>query len=141
MALAHFAMGLGKIFLGRCEDTEGHVREALSLSPRDTNAYQWLAVIGHAKVHLEKFDEAVTWLTKSVEFNGSYALARFYFAVALESLGRLRDAQAEVRAGLALEPSFTVARFRAGAWSDNEIYLAQRERIYAGMRRAVVPEG
>jgi len=141
MALAHFAMGLGKIFLGRCEDTEGHVREALSLSPRDTNAYQWLAVIGHAKVHLEKFDEAVTWLTKSVEFNGSYALARFYFAVALESLGRLRDAQAEVRAGLALEPSFTVARFRAGAWSENEIYLAQRERIYAGMRRAGVPEG
>ena len=73
--------------------------------------------------------------------NGAYALARFYFAVALEGLGRLKEAQAEVGAGLSLDPGFTVARFRALAWSDNEIYLAQRERIYAGMRRAGVPEG
>ena len=105
------------------------------------NAYQMLAVVGHTKVHLQKFDEAVTRLTKSVEINGAYALARFYFAVALEGLGRLSEAQAEVKEGLSLDPGFTVARFRALAWSDNEIYLAQRERIYAGMRRAGVPEG
>ncbi len=30
---------------------------------------------------------------------------------------------------------------RAGAMSDNETYLAQRERIYEGMRAAGVPEG
>jgi len=82
----------------------------------------------------------VTWLTKSIETNGAYALPRFYFAVALEGLGRLREAEAEVRAGLALEPGFTVTRFRAAATGENEIYLAQRERIYAGMLRAGVPE-
>ena len=141
MAGAHVTIGLGKIFLGHCEDTEGHVREALRLSPRDTSAYVWIAIIGHTKVHLQKFDEGVAWLTRSVEMNGAYSLARFYFAVALEGLGRLREAQAEVKEGLSLDPGFTVARFRALAWSDNEIYLAQRERIYAGMRRAGVPEG
>jgi len=83
----------------------------------------------------------VTWLTKSVEINGSYSLARFYFAAALEGLGRLKEAQAEVREGLSLDPGFTVARFRALASSNNEIYLAQRERIFAAMRRAGVPEG
>ena len=31
-------------------------------------------------------------------------------------------------------------RFRAGALSDNPIYLAQRERVVEGLRKAGVPE-
>jgi hypothetical protein len=37
-------------------------------------------------------------------------------------------------------PEFTVAKFRAGARSENPVYLAQRERLYEGMRKAGVPE-
>jgi hypothetical protein len=44
-------------------------------------------------------------------------------------------------AGLALDPAFTVRRFRAGATSDNSTYLVQRERVYQGMRKTRVPEG
>jgi hypothetical protein len=33
------------------------------------------------------------------------------------------------------------ARFRAGVAGDNPTYLAVRERIYDGMRKAGVPEG
>jgi len=29
---------------------------------------------------------------------------------------------------------------RASAWSDNPTYLAQRERIFEGLRKAGVPE-
>jgi hypothetical protein len=36
---------------------------------------------------------------------------------------------------------FTISRFRAAAPSDNSTFLAQRERVYAGMREAGVPEG
>jgi hypothetical protein len=43
--------------------------------------------------------------------------------------------------GLALNPTFTITRARAAPPSDNPIYLAQRERIYEGMRKARVPEG
>ena len=35
---------------------------------------------------------------------------------------------------------FTIHRYRSGAPGDNVIYLAQRERIYDGMRKAGVPE-
>jgi hypothetical protein len=37
-------------------------------------------------------------------------------------------------------PTFTIARNRAGATSDNPTYLAQRERLLDGMRKAGVPE-
>jgi hypothetical protein len=60
---------------------------------------------------------------------------------ALAHLGRLDDARAAVQAGLALNPTFTLRRFRAGTSSNNPIFLAQRERIYDGMRIAGVPEG
>jgi hypothetical protein len=78
---------------------------------------------------------------RSMEINQNYPLAHFYLAVALANLGRLEEANSEVQTGLALDPTFTIARFRSGASSDNEIYLAQRERIYDGMRKAGVPEG
>jgi hypothetical protein len=51
------------------------------------------------------------------------------------------EARTAGKAGLALDPQFTIARFRAFADSDNPIYLAQREQIIDGLRRAAAPEG
>ena len=49
LAEAHSAIGLGKIFVGRAEETEAHIAEALRLSPRDTVAYLWMTNVGIAK--------------------------------------------------------------------------------------------
>ena len=46
LANAHSAIGLGKIFIGRAEETEAHIVEALRLSPRDTLAYTWMTYAG-----------------------------------------------------------------------------------------------
>jgi hypothetical protein len=51
------------------------------------------------------------------------------------------EARAAGKAGLALDPQFTIARFRAFAESDNPVYLAQREQLVDGMSKAGVPEG
>jgi hypothetical protein len=54
----------------------------------------------------------------------------------------LDQARAAVQAGLALDPSFTIRRYRdISAWSDNPTYRAGRERFIEGMRLAGVPEG
>jgi hypothetical protein len=47
-----------------------------------------------------------------------------------------------VKAGLALDPKFTVSRTRASwtAMSDDPTYLAQIEPYLEGMRKAGVPE-
>ena len=42
LAIAHAAIGMGKILDGRAEDTEAHIAEALRLSQRDTLAYVWI---------------------------------------------------------------------------------------------------
>ena len=44
LASADAAIGFGKILIGRAEETEGHIAEALRLSPRDTLAYMWMHI-------------------------------------------------------------------------------------------------
>jgi len=99
-----------------------------------------MAVAGIAKLVLCRDEEAISWLRRAIETNRNYPMAHLWLAVALAHLGRLTEAQTAAQAGLALHPSFTIARLRAGASSDNPIYLAQRARIFEGLRKAGVPE-
>ena len=68
-------------------------------------------------------------------------LSHFFLAAALANLGKLDEAQGETRVGLTLDPTFTIQRFRADQESDNPIFLAGKEHIIEGMRKAGVPEG
>jgi TolB-like protein len=140
LGLAHSMIGLAKLFTGRAEETESHVLEALRLSPRDTYAYIWMFVAGVAKLFLGHDEEAIAWLLRSIEANRNLTASHFYLAATRAHLGRLSEARAATKAGFALDPSFTIRRFRAGASSDNPTYLAQRERVCDGMRKAGVPE-
>jgi TolB-like protein/Tfp pilus assembly protein PilF len=141
LASAHTNIGTAKYFTGRAEETESHVLEALRLSPRDTYAYAWMNTAGFAKLSLGRDEEAAVWLLRSIDANRNLPSAHFFLAAAQAHLGRMSEARAAVQAGLALNPTFTIRRFRASAFSDNPTHLAQRERFYDGMRRAGVPEG
>ena len=140
LVAAQAIIGQNKLFIGRGEETEAHVQEALRLSPRDPWVYTWLMIAGTALAVLGRAEEAISWLRRSVKSNRSYPLSRFILAAALANLGREEQARSEVKVALALDPRFTIASFRATAWSDNPVFLAQRENITDGMRRAGVPE-
>jgi TolB-like protein len=143
LAHAHAYVGIGKIFIGRAEETESHIAEALRLSPRDTLAYVWMAAAGTAKRHLGIWEEAVAWFRRAIEANRNFPQPYFELAAALAELGRLDRARSAVRAGLALEPNFSVSRARAffTAESSDPKYLARTERILEGLREAGLPEG
>ena len=143
LASAHAFIGFGKIFIGRAEETEAHIAEALRLSPRDTMAYIWM----HHRGHGEASTSAVG-SRRSRGFDGrsrpteTIRIAYFQLAAALAQLGRLDEARSAVKAGLALNPTFTISRARAvwTAMSDDPTYLAQLEPILEGLRKAGVPE-
>jgi len=140
LVYAHALIGMAKTALGRAEEAESHYLEALRLSPRDVSAHHWMSSAGTSKLHLAKDEEAVAWFRRAIDANRNFAFTHFSLAAALAHLGRIDVARATAKAGLALEPSFTIGRFSAGARSDNPVYLAGRERIYEGMRRAGIPE-
>jgi tetratricopeptide (TPR) repeat protein len=140
--VAILVFGLAKVLVGRAEETEAHVTEALRLSPRDTIAYLWMTNAGSAKLHLGSYEQAVTWFRRAIEANRNSPPAYLNMAAALARLSRLDEARSAVKAGLALDPAYTVSRRRA-SWttqSDDPTYLAQLEPILEGLRKAGVPE-
>jgi TolB-like protein/class 3 adenylate cyclase len=142
LAGAHATIGFGKMYMGRAEETEAHVAEALRLSPRDTTAYAWMTFAGLAKLHIGSWEQAVGWFRRATEANRNHPAACFHLAAALAHLDRLDEARTAVKAGLALDPAFSISRVRAArtARSDNPTYLAQLGPIFDGMLKAGVPE-
>jgi TolB-like protein/class 3 adenylate cyclase len=141
LAGAHSFIGAGKYFLGQSAETERHVLEAFRLSPRDILAHKWMHIVGLAKLHLGADAEATGWLRRSIEANRNFHPAHLSLAAALALFGALDEARTAAKAGLALNPSFTIRRFLLSAFSDNPTYLAGWERLGEGMRLAGVPEG
>ena len=142
LAEAHSFIGFGKIYIGRAEETETHVGEALRLSPRDTLAHTWMNNVGLAKLHLGSYEQAVGWFRRAIETNRNFPVTYFRLAAALAQLGQLDEAHSAVKAGLALNPAFAISRARADwtARSDDPTYLARLESIFDGLRKAGVPE-
>jgi tetratricopeptide (TPR) repeat protein len=141
LAAAHAVIGLARLFDGHPEETESHERDALRISPHDTEAGFWVAYMALAKLYLGAYEEALGFFRQAKELNPNYATGRFLMAAVLAELARLDEARAEVKAGLALNPGFTIRRYRSGAQSDNPEFLKRRERIIEDMRKAGVPEG
>jgi hypothetical protein len=106
--------------------------------PSDDQPGGRMGIAGVTKIVLCRDEEAVAW---AIETNRNYPMAHLWLAAALAHLGRLSEMSEALKTGLALHPSFTIARHRANAWGDNQTYIAQRERLFEGMRKAGVPEG
>ena len=141
LAWAHADAGFMKVLLGRAEEAEADLTNAIRLSPRDPGLDRWHGLLGIADLFLGRLESALDRLRKSVEINPNVALTQFFLAAASALSGRAAEAREARNAGLRLDPNFTVARFRNEPRSENPTFLAQRERIYEGLSLAGVPEG
>ena len=86
LAAANSGIALGMIFIGRAEEAEAYIAEALRLSPRDTLSYIWMTFAGISKVRLGSWEQAVAWCRRAIEANRNHPLTYFTLAVALAQL-------------------------------------------------------
>lgn len=139
-ARAYAYRGLIQIFLGRAEETERDIAAAIRLSPKDPLLGAWLARDGLAKLHLGQDQEAIEPLRRAAAVNPLFDFPHLYLACAFARLGRDVEARASLAEFLRLRPGYTLARYRS-LTSTDPTFLAQRARIYEGLRRAGLPEG
>ena len=125
---------------GRADETEAHVKEALRLSPRDPFAFQWVTYAAAAKLFSGADEEAVALCRRSIELYRNYPTRTSIWPRRCNCWGGSEEARKEAEIALQLNPKFTIRLFRAGAPSDNPVYLKQRERIIEALRAAGLPE-
>jgi TolB-like protein len=143
LAHVHALIGYGKLFIGRSNETESHIIEALRLSPRDPRAFAWMSFAGMSKIGVHNYEQAVEWLRQSIEANRNFPHSHFFLASAFAHLGRVDEARSAVKAGLALNRTYCISRDR-GVWtavSNHPTFLAQLELYHDGVRKAGAPEG
>jgi len=138
---AYRELGLNKLYLGHAEAAVEWFRRTDRVAPRDAHRWTWLQGLGRALMQLGRNQEAVDVLQETLASNPSFNHGRALLAAAEALAGLLAEATEARDAALRLAPHFTIAKFRAQLVSNNPAYLAQRERLYEGLRAAGVPEG
>jgi TolB-like protein len=139
-AWARAMLGLIKVRLGQAQETEAHVAEAFRLSPREPLSFYWYLFLGIADLYIGRFDRAIERLRKSIELGRDFGIAHYYLAAALALAGHETDAAAAGAEGCRLIPGFSIRKFRSYSNGTNATFLAQRERVIEGLRKAGVPE-
>ena len=136
----HAQRGAALVTLGRADEALQPIEYAMRLSPRDPQLPLWQMLQGAAYLHGQRDAEAIEVLTRSVEGNPRSAFGRLFLACALGLSGRAAEARPHVAELQRMQPGFTIERMRAREPSDEPVFLAQRQRIYEGLRRAGLPE-
>jgi tetratricopeptide (TPR) repeat protein len=129
-----------QVVLGRPREAFPHIEAAMRLSPRDPFLSGWQMFGGVAHMQLGNDAAAVEWLRRSVALNPGSRFGRLFYASALALAGREEEARAQMAEFQRLAPGFTLTRMKQLEPSEEPEFLAQRQRIYEGLRRAGMPE-
>jgi TolB-like protein/DNA-binding winged helix-turn-helix (wHTH) protein len=126
--------------LGRHEEAIRAGNEALRLSPRDGRLYSFLVVTAAAHLYAGRDREALVWARRSIDARSDFSISHAWAAAAAANLNEMDTARKEIDEFQRLQPHYTVESFRREGQSRNPDFLRQRERFYAGLRRAGLPE-
>jgi adenylate cyclase len=130
------------LYTGQPESAVSCVDKAVNLSPHDPQRFVLFLIKGAAYLMLRQDDQATEWFRRSLAVNPNYPLVQAYLAAALALSGHDTEAHEALARYLSLPGtrSKTVTAFKKQAASDDPVYLAQRERVYQGLRNAGLPE-
>jgi TolB-like protein/DNA-binding winged helix-turn-helix (wHTH) protein/cytochrome c-type biogenesis protein CcmH/NrfG len=126
--------------LGRAEDAIRAGHEAVRLSPRDSELCGFYVVIAAAHLHLNQDRAALEWARKSALERPDFSVARAWIASAAAHAGEMDAARMAVAEFRRMQPDYTVGSFRAERLCANAVCDAQRERFFAGLHKAGLPD-
>ena len=108
-AVAHDSLGYLRLRQKRFDDAARHLAEAVRLDPSIADAH---ASLGAALQMLGRFDESIAAYQRALEFprNAQSPAVRNSYGASLAQRGRTREAAAEFREALRLDPSNQDAR-------------------------------
>lgn len=122
-------------YVGRGEEAIVRVRNAMRLSPFDHQMFSFCTTNGLACIVNGRYDEAVSWLSRTLRLSPRYRAATRLLIAALSLGGELTEARERAREFMLAEPTFNVARF--GEWYP--LQSPHLERLLDGLRMAQLP--
>ena len=139
-AAAWFRRCYALVTLGRQDEAVAACAKATALSPRDASRAGFYVVTAAAHLLGGQDADALAWARKSASAEPNFPPAHAWVASAAANLGELDAAHAALAEFRRLRPDYTITSFRDERLCSNTACERQRERFYAGLRRAGLPE-
>jgi TolB-like protein/class 3 adenylate cyclase/Flp pilus assembly protein TadD len=141
LARSYRALGQMRTYVGHPEEAAPFLQQAMRLSPRDPTLGIMQYHMGYLNLVLGNDDAALEWLLRARSTNPNYSHIHLALAAVYGLRGDLAAAQAALtEAGKRNTKYGSLAGVKAATTQSNPLYLAQRERVYEGLRRAGLPE-
>jgi tetratricopeptide (TPR) repeat protein len=130
------------LYTGNADKVIESADKAMRLSPRDPLLFNLIALKGTAYFMRREDQQAIELFRRANALNPSPTPNYLYLAAAQALSGREADARETLKRYLAIPSVRTrsIAAWKARTYSTNPTYLAMRERVYAGLRKAGMPE-
>jgi TolB-like protein len=109
-------------WMGKSQIAIDRAQRALRLSPFDSLNYLAYNALAISFFHTHRFEEARNAARHSVDVNPYFSVPHALLAAALVRLGLTKEAKSEAQKVLALDPTFTIARFAVTAGLVPAVY-------------------
>lgn len=139
--LVLFHVGLTHVQLGRFDDALSAYMLADRYDTPQVSRWTWLLGVGQAYVFMDRAEDALPWLERSLAVTPGTGRTHFLLAAAYQRLGRFDEAKAAVAEGMKLRPGTTTANVALPVKNASPIFLARSEAIKELLVAAGMPRG
>lgn len=135
-----FHMGISQLQLGRVEDALASFKQADAFDMPAVSRWTWLLGAGVALVHLDRNEEALSWLYRSLAITPGTGRTSMLIATAYEALGQHEKAKEAMKEALKIRPQSNATNVPLRTKNESPRYLAGSDRIIKLMIAAGLPE-
>jgi tetratricopeptide (TPR) repeat protein len=133
MSHGYYSMALAETWLGRCEQSKGHLKQALGLSPRDPLGPVWHMILGVSEACLGQLDAASGELNQTIDAGYRTSFIYAYLTGVEAAKGNEAAAKLALAEARRLNPQLTIK------WFGEQLGLPPAI-IVDGWRKAGLPE-
>jgi tetratricopeptide (TPR) repeat protein len=138
--LVLFQMGMSQLQLGRFDDALATFQEANRFDTPQVSRWTWLLGIGLTYVMMDRSEDAVPWLRRSLAITSDTGRTHFVLAAAYERLGLHNEAKAAVAAGMKLRPGSNFSNVSLPPENASPLYRRRSEQVKQLMVAAGLPK-
>ncbi|RDV05057.1 winged helix-turn-helix domain-containing protein [Undibacter mobilis] len=139
--LVLFQLGLTHIQLGRYDDALSAFMLADRYDTPQVSRWTWLLGVGLTYVFMDRSEEALPWLERSIAITPGTGRTHFLLAAAYQRLGRFDEARAAIAAGMKIRPGTTAANVSLPKKNASATFLARGKEINELLIAAGMPRG
>jgi TolB-like protein/ribosomal protein S28E/S33 len=137
LAMAWFASGWVRLFVGEPDLAIQHMAHAMRLSPLDPRFYSMETATGFAHFFKGRYEEAASWSEKAVRAQPNWLAGIRAMAASYALGGRVAEAQKAMTQMLEIDPSRRISNLRDVSGPVRSEDLA---KIEEGLRKAGLPD-